>query len=781
MAQPLTLNGIEAEGTGGLIRVGNYSVQIHPEHGAVVVHEPEGPPAPRLRALPVLRRPRAVRGLLDRQEDIAAALAALGNSLPVGIHGPSGIGKTTLLRHLAHATVGTLPDGVVHLAGFRQPAEDVLQSLFEAFYDCDVPCKPTPAQARQLLQGRKALVLLDDAEFGHEAAESLLDQAPDCAFVLATRERCLWGECRAIGLGGLPAEDARALFERELGRSLTGEEAPAFESLHARLEGHPLRLLQAAAQVREGRPLAEVETIREGNARRTLAALPDEEKRILSTLAALGGGPVGGAHMAALADVADALAVLDALQERKLVQAHSPRYSLTGDLDRLLPSIWDLSPWCERALAYFLSWAEARREDPAALLEEADALRRLLDWTAAAGRPAETLRLGRVLEPALAVSGRWGAWAQVLERIRAAAEALRDRTVEAWALHQLGTRLLCLGDRAAARQLLTRALALRQSLGDRAAAAVTRDNLGLLGPLPSRWIMPQVVSFRYLPLLAGAFLFLVLLLGGIRLWSSRVASADRSTETAAPVASSPRRNATNSASSILLREATPDLTTDMASPITTDLEPADGKEPMLDLPRSVEFPALVLGAESGPQGQTISVTNAGTAPLRVAGISFVENPGQAFTLRSNCTRGPIPSAGRCLVQIFFHPPAPGSYHGVLAVDAQGVGRQTLEVSGLAREPEREPPPREPQEESEPPAATQGWCCVDGEVYQSTDAACEDEEGTFFARQRAAIAACLMFGCCLDGEFRLGEKRERCDELDGIFMSAVEVPQRCRRP
>ncbi len=774
MAQPLTTHGFEAEGVSSQIWMGNHAVQIHPDHGAEIVRAPEGRPEPRLRALPVLRRPRAIRGLVGRQDDIAAALAALGNSLPVGIYGPPGIGKSTLLRHLAHAEVGdALPDGVVHLSISRQPAEDVLQSLFEAFYEYDVPFKPTPAQARQLLQGRKALVLLDDAELGHETAEDLLDRAPDCAFVVATRERCLWGECRALGLGGLAEEDARALFERELGRPLTDEEAPAYESLYARLEGHPLGLLQAAAQVREGRPLAEAEPIGKGNARQALAALPDEEKRILSTLAALGGGSVGVAHMAALADVTDALSVLDALQERKLVQTQSPRYSLTGDLDRLLPSIWDLTPWCERALAYFLPWAEARREDPAALLEEAGALRRLLDWTAATGRHAETLRLGRALDTALAVSGRWGAWAQVLERIRAAAEALRDRATEAWAHHQLGTRLLCLGDTAAARQPLARALALRGSLGDRAGAAVTRNNLGLIGPLPARWIAPRALSLRYLPWLAVAFL--VLLLGGIRLWSSRIASADRSTETAAPIES------TNSTPSVRRREASTDLTKDRAEtpPVTTDLESAgDEGGPILDLPSRVEFPAWALGSEGGSPGQTISLTNAGTVPLRVEGISFTENPGQAFAVKSNCTSRPVSPAERCLVQIFFHPPAAGSYHGLLAIDAAGGGRQTVEISGTAREPSEEPPP-EPPEEREPPAK-QGWCCVDGDVYQSTDAACKDEEGSFFARQRAAIAACLMFGCCVDGEFKLGEKRERCDTLGGIYMAAVEVPRRCRQ-
>jgi NB-ARC domain-containing protein len=666
--QPLTPTSIEAlieGGVSGQVAVGNYNLQIHAELGAIVHFTPPGSrPAPRLRPLPVLQRPRAIRGLLDREEDVNAALAAIGTALPVGVHGPPGIGKSTLLRHLAHAVeTETLTDGVVHLSARREAAEDLLQSLFEAFYECDAPFKPTAVQARQLLQGRKALVLLDDAELGREAAEVLLDSAPDCAFALATREQCLWGECRAIGLGGLPPEDARTLFERELGRPLAGEEGPAFESLYSRLGGHPLRLLQVAAQVRDGRPLEEAEPVEEATARRTLAPLPDEQKRVLSALAAVGGGPVNTAHLAVLADVSDPLPALEALVERKLVQAHSPRYSLTGDLPDTLPRTWDLSAWSERALVHFTAWAEARREDPAALLEESGVLRHLLEWAARAGRHAETRRLGRALDTGLIVGGRWGFWAETLERVRGAAAAAGDRGTEGWAMHQLGTRLLCLGDPAGARQLLGQALAIRESLRDHAGAAVTRHNLGLLGPLPSS-SAGRPLLFPLLPWLA--VLLLVLIAGEIRLLSSR--SESTGDETEVPI-STDQELTTEDLGTPVVTESTTDLTTDLTEtpPLVTTDHPVD--EPLPEIP------------------------------------------------------------------------------------------------GTAQEPE------------EP--GVQGWCCADGEVFQSTDAECRDRRGGFFRRERAAAAACLMFGCCVDGDFKLGETRDRCDEQGGAYMSAIEVPLRCR--
>lgn len=59
--------------------------------------------------------------------------------------------------------------------------------------------------------------MLDDVELERDDLERLMNTAPGCIFVLASPERRLWGEGRAVALGGLPQNDARALVERELG------------------------------------------------------------------------------------------------------------------------------------------------------------------------------------------------------------------------------------------------------------------------------------------------------------------------------------------------------------------------------------------------------------------------------------------------------------------------------------------------------------------------------------------------------------------------------------
>lgn len=569
----------------GQIAIGNNILQIGDVHGGVVnVMAPGETVKPKPRPTPVDLRPRPFPDLLDRDAEIKTATAALQSAQPVEFHAVAGSGKTSLLRHLAHhPAASALPDGVVYLSARRQPADDLLQSLYDAFYETDVPFKPTDAQIKHDLQNKKALILLDDAELAREDVEVMMDTAPACTLLLASTERRMWGEGQSLPLGGLPPADALALIERELGRSLTPRERPVAQRLRAHSKSNPLALIQIAAEVREkGLRLTDLKApkdqsegmrttdlldfpkqqmqlvryiTREGevtleaaakhlgetpdNAQQmldalekrgylereekkgkriyrmhfahksarglppgiwnaleegakgkdpafvnALNALPASLRQVMAALAALGGAPVHAEHLAALTGLADVTPTLKILQRRGLVQAHSPRYSLTGGLDAVLQQVLDLTPWMERALAYFTSWAEAQQQTPERLLEDADAILWILEWAADTDRWTDVLRLGRALEGALTLGGRWAAWAQVLRWILQAGQALGDQAIEAWSLHQIGTRALCLGDSAAARTSLTQALELRKALGDHAGAAITEHNLDLISAAP---------------------------------------------------------------------------------------------------------------------------------------------------------------------------------------------------------------------------------------------------------------------------------------------------------
>lgn len=421
----------------GMVAVGNnnqqqqYTIHLSPEHGGVVNFAlPDQVRLPQPRPTPVRHLSTRFRNLIDRTDEVGGATSALRSDTPVEFYGPEGLGKSSLLRHLAHFLAdANFPDGIVCLAGHDRSVEDLLQNLFSAFYDNQGGFLPREGQLRAALQGIRAVVVLDDVTLSRQQVGELRDAAPDCTFLLASTESHMVGEGRTIFLRGLQGDDALALVARGLGRELSPEERPAAEAICAALKGHPLNVLRAVARVQEeGRSLAEIardlqtadpaETL----TRQLLAALPTSQQQLLAVLAvATGGGSnVGVEHLPALTGLADPTAALEALLRLKLVQAHSPRYSLTGALGVSLRQGWDLTPWATRALTYFTNWAEAesrrwaqaggqgqpgagRQRSPEALLEETDTLLRTLEWGVQAGRWPEVLRLTRAMEGALAL------------------------------------------------------------------------------------------------------------------------------------------------------------------------------------------------------------------------------------------------------------------------------------------------------------------------------------------------------------------------------------------
>src|SRR5215211_6231281 len=477
----------------GDVNIGNYTLRIGTLNGGVVnVAPPQQRSAPQPRPVPVMLLPRPFSGLLDRREEVSSAVAVLEGASPVEFHGPPGVGKTALLHYLAHYKFAPVfSAGIIFFSAIRRrPVDDLLLDLFDAFYERDPTHIPTSVQVRHALREEQALVVLDDVDLEKEEVEALMDAAPASVFLSASTERRLCSGGRTIALRGLPSEDALALIERELGRPLADEDRTTVQELYTALEGYPLRLLQLSALVRDdGISLAEVTerlqphagSVGEALTAQVLATRSEDEQRVLAALAVPMGASVGEEHLNELAGVADARPALESLQRRKLVQAHSPRYSLRGSLDETLREEWDLTPWNEQALVHFAISAEEQRHDPERVLEEADAILGVVQGAAQNGRWEGVLRLGRATEGQLAVRGHWGAWAQTLEWELEAARQLEDRAAEAWSLHQSGTRALCLEDTPTARRDLSEALRLRESLGDREGAAVTRHNLNLLG------------------------------------------------------------------------------------------------------------------------------------------------------------------------------------------------------------------------------------------------------------------------------------------------------------
>ena len=451
---------------------------------------------PRPRPTPVRPSVRPFRGLLDRAAESEAALQTLPEPAPVEFYGQSGIGKTALLRHLAYNTPdGHFPDGVIYRDQVgRQPLADLLQFLFDSLYESERDYKPREAELLNLLRDKRALVLLDDVDLPRDEIERALNAAPECAFLLSSEERHIFGEGRALRLQGLPDPEALQLLERELGRLPASGERAAAQAICALLEGHPLHIAQAAAAAQERNlPLGELaEKMQAAKAKGQnpadllnqlmIDSGSDDEKRAMAAMAALDGAPARAETLAAVSGISDFNATLEKLTRRKLVETRVDGYRLAGPLQAILQKDWDLTERRNRALSHLTSWAEDQRRDHRRVEESSSALLSVFDWALRNGRWDEAKRLGRALDVALTLSGRWEAWGQVLRQVGEGAAAAGDEETAAWVLHQQGSRALCLGDDAAARRYLTEAMERRAAMGDHAAASITRHNLDWLFP-----------------------------------------------------------------------------------------------------------------------------------------------------------------------------------------------------------------------------------------------------------------------------------------------------------
>lgn len=442
------------------------------------------------RWIPQSAAPPATQELFDRQSAVHKAINTIKSGAPLQVYGPSGTGKTTFLRNLIHQqAVQQFGDGIVYVEAYKSLSTDLLQHLFEALYRSDnaVPTKPTLPEIHHALRSRNSLAVVDQTE-AIDSLEPLIDTVP---LLLAARTCYLWQQGEVIPLEAFSDHEALTFLELRLGRPLSADEQRAALDLCHHLKGNPALLTQHAALVRRGRSFAELaQQIDAGFSPDTLVMraasdLADEERRLLATLAVFGPVPIQAHHLQAIAGVDSAS--LTELQSRGLVWGHDA-YRLASNLIAPLQQVWDLTPWYERAVHYFTSWAithqermpatgEAPSPDTLAML---DLLWRLLERAVDQSRWTDSLSLCRALDPLLYQYCRWGRWQQVWQLGRKAAQETGDRAAEAWALHQMGSVALCLDDGFAAQAHLAEAQQLRQQAGDMVGAALSQHNLAVV-------------------------------------------------------------------------------------------------------------------------------------------------------------------------------------------------------------------------------------------------------------------------------------------------------------
>ena len=498
MSQPALSNQFETtlqQETIGQLGVGGFVLSVGSAYGALLSERPSESIV-ELRQTPIVRVPRAFTGLVGRQTVIESAIAALQSKQTVEIYGQAGMGKSVLLRYLAHSSQITTShlDGIVDLSSVGSVG-DRLQTLFNTLYLSRPEIKLSDSNLRQALRSLQVLLLVDDDVLTAAELQQLTAALPDSTFLIASRDRRLWGEGRSIGLDGLSLPDSVVLIERELGRSRSRsaedllispqpDQTKTIEVLWNLLEGNPQRLLQVAALAREEKISLEAvlsqiqpDELEQSLTRLILASLPKPQRWIMAVLVAMGGTGLLPEQIAAITGPPNPLPSLQALMQRHLLQIEGPHYCLASSLVEILQRVSNSTPWMEKVLAYLLPWAETHQRSPDTLLAQKALMLHTLEWAVSQARWAETLRLVRSLEGSLALGKQWDAWRRVLNWGLQAAWAREDSISEAWGLHQLGTLALCQEEPTTAYDALTEAISLRSLLNDEVGERLSRHNL----------------------------------------------------------------------------------------------------------------------------------------------------------------------------------------------------------------------------------------------------------------------------------------------------------------
>lgn len=134
----------------GQIAIGDNILQIGNVHGGIVnIIQPDKKPTFNPRKRPVVVRPRKFPGFLNHESDLRTAVSAMNNGESVSVYAQNGMGKTAFLRHLAYNAPGdNFVHGIVFFPAHAKKVDDLLQIVFDHFFESDSTAKPTDAELR---------------------------------------------------------------------------------------------------------------------------------------------------------------------------------------------------------------------------------------------------------------------------------------------------------------------------------------------------------------------------------------------------------------------------------------------------------------------------------------------------------------------------------------------------------------------------------------------------------------------------------------------------------
>ncbi len=265
--------GVRRRPHAGTVLALTTALGLGPEAAAVLMAAARGRSRPATAGVSNRRQlPATVPDFVGRSDELQKlagrlrAASAPGGTFVVGLHGPAGVGKTTLAIRAAHLSADEFVDGQLYLdlRGYG-PTEPMtaaaaltvlLTSLGVARDAVPGSVEVASAQYRALLAGTRTLVVLDNASDA-EVLKPLLPGAAGCA-VLVTGRRML--EPTSIEVRPLDESEGLALLQHIIGSPRVAAEPDSARRIVRTSHGLPLivRLVGARLDSRASWPLTAV-------------------------------------------------------------------------------------------------------------------------------------------------------------------------------------------------------------------------------------------------------------------------------------------------------------------------------------------------------------------------------------------------------------------------------------------------------------------------------------------------------------------------------------------